>query len=291
MNVSVNKKIVAISLVLVMLFAFSGCSEFLQEIAIEKVTDYMTETLEDFISDPVSTCEENSLTEVVFTELTEEQMDLALRNMSDVSFSVKKIKINEERNKAEVNVVFKNVYDFYEDTSIIGTADEIDEYFSECDVMESHISFNVVRQEKGGWMIKDMSLVDEVFFAPYVEICFLDDEGLPINITSGYVNSIFVDSYWYDPLQSDPIVNATFTNALYMQHVFYFNQPMTMVFTCELRRDDEVIDSYELALNQNVIASCDFENNDGSAYASGTYTIALVCNGNDIVVSSPATVR
>ncbi len=37
MNMSVNKKIVSVCLILVMLFSLSGCSEFLQEIAIEKI--------------------------------------------------------------------------------------------------------------------------------------------------------------------------------------------------------------------------------------------------------------
>lgn len=290
MKLNSIKKCIAISLLFIMMFSFSGCSEFLKEIAIEKVTDYVESVMTDFVAAPFETIEVNSLATVELTELTSEQSSFALDNLSGVKTSVKKVKMNDDRTKAEVTINFNDVVDFYDDTDLIADIESLELFFADCDSISCTLNFTVERQ-KNGWKFADMSVVDEIFFAPYADVCVLDDNGYPLNITPGYVNSIFVDSFWYDPIQGDPTNATSFNDAHYLQHVFYFNQPMTMSFTAELIKDDEVIDSYEITLVDSVIATCDFEKDDVSAFASGSYVIALSFNGEVVVASDAITVR
>lgn len=290
MNKSFAKKFVSLTLVFVIMASFTGCSDFLNEIATEKVTDYMEDVLADFANDPIATVEENSLEEVEFTELTDEQREVCLENLSSVDTVLKKISVSEDRTSATVTVTFKKVMDFYDDTDLIGTEDEIREYFDDCATTDVPMTFKLERQEDG-WRIEDMSEIDEVFFQSYADICFLDEQGFPINVTLGYVNSILVGSYWYDPIEGNPTSTTTMLTVYYLQNVFYFNHPMTMTFEAELRCDGEVVMSREVVVNNQVIAKCDFENENGSTFAPGTYTIALLYNGEVIAESDELVVR
>lgn len=271
-------------------FALSStsCSDFLKEIAKDKVTTYVTDELDSMMSDPEAYLTKNSSGDYI-SSLSDEQKDIALQLFSDYSYEIESVKLNDKRTKATVTVEIPDVY-IMNDELLTGTPDEIIEKIKENDPEDQTVVLTVKRNDNS-WKIEDVSAFEKMFFSGYSMICVFDEDGNPININEAFIESIYVDSCWYDAISGNPVSFGSTTSAMALQCVFYFNQPMTMTFEAVLYKNDTQVQTMEVVLDGNITAECDFMPESGDEYQSGTYRAELVYGDTVIAVSEDLNVN
>ncbi len=272
------------------LFALSStsCSDFLKEIAKDKVTTYVTDELDSMMSDPEAYLTKNSSGDYI-SSLSDEQKDIALQLFSDYSYEIESVKLNDKRTKATVTVEIPDVY-IMNDELLTGTPDEIIEKIKENDPEDQTVVLTVKRNDNS-WKIEDVSAFEKMFFSGYSMICVFDEDGNPININEAFIESIYVDSCWYDAISGNPVSFGSTTSAMALHCVFYFNQPMTMTFEAVLYKNDTQVQTMEVVLDGNITAECDFMPESGDEYQSGTYRAELIYGDTVIAVSEDLNVN
>ncbi len=271
-------------------FALSStsCSDFLKEIAKDKVTTYVTDELDSMMSDPEAYLTKNSSGDYI-SSLSDEQKDIALQLFSDYSYEIESVKLNDKRTKATVTVEIPDVY-IMNDELLTGTPDEIIEKIKENDPEDQTVVLTVKRNDNS-WKIEDVSAFEKMFFSGYSMICVFDEDGNPININEAFIESIYVDSCWYDAISGNPVSFGSTTSAMALHCVFYFNQPMTMTFEAVLYKNDTQVQTMEVVLDGNITAECDFMPESGDEYQSGTYRAELIYGDTVIAVSEDLNVN
>ncbi|MBQ4272022.1 MAG: hypothetical protein II718_09360 [Clostridiales bacterium] len=271
-------------------FALSStsCSDFLKEIAKDKVTTYVTDELDSMMSDPEAYLTKNSSGDYI-SSLSDEQKDIALQLFSDYSYEIESVKLNDKRTKATVTVEIPDVY-IMNDELLTGTPDEIIEKITENDPEDQTVVLTVKRNDNS-WKIEDVSAFEKMFFSGYSMICVFDEDGNPININEAFIESIYVDSCWYDAISGNPVSFGSTTSAMALHCVFYFNQPMTMTFEAVLYKNDTQVQTMEVVLDGNITAECDFMPESGDEYQSGTYRAELIYGDTVIAVSEDLNVN
>ena len=279
------RKICASVLVALMLINITGCSDYLKKIALEKVTDYITTSLNGFFENPETVLSENSQAEIVYPELIEQQTELAHTVIHDSAYEISKIKLNEKRTEAVVTLTFEKCPSFATDDPI-GTVDELED---QLEYDEKDIDVTVIRTKDHKWIFEDLNELVEIFYAPFELPCVLDDNGDPYNINAAYMNMIYVDDYWFDPLMNNPLQSPNLRQTDYLKCVFYFNRPMSITCTAELQCNGNVVDTVEVDLNGSVTADCHFTNTAGN-FSAGSYTVVLYFNEQEMATSGAITV-
>ncbi|SMC32049.1 hypothetical protein SAMN06296952_0200 [Oscillospiraceae bacterium] len=279
------RKTAAAFMMTVMLFNMTGCSDYLKNIAIKKVTTYVTESINGFFENPEDTLTNKSQAEIVFPELIEQQTELAHNAIGNSAYEITNIKMNDKRNKAVVTLTFEKCPSFSVEDPI-GTVDELEDLLEYDDV---EMDFNVIRTKDHEWVFEDLNELVKVFYEPFTAPCVLDEDGNPYNINQAYMSMIYVDDFWFDPLMNNPISGSSIRNTDYLKCVVYFNRPMTMECTADLVCNGNVVATTEVVMNGNVTADCHFTSESGN-FAPGSYTVILYYNGQEMVVSTAVTV-
>lgn len=279
------RKTAAVMLITVMLFNLTGCSEYLKNIAIKKVTSYVTESINGFFENPEDTLTNNSQTEIVFPELIEQQTELAHKAIGNSAYEISKIKMNDKRDKAVVTLTFEKCPSFTVEDPI-GTVDELEDLLEYDNV---DVDVNVIRTKDHKWVFEDLNELVTLFYEPFTTPCVLDEDGNPYNINQAYVSMVYVDDFWFDPLMNNPISGSSIRNTNYIKCVFYFNRPMTLSCTADLVCNGSVVASTEVEMTGDVTADCHFTTESGN-FAPGSYTVVLYYNGQEMVTSAAVTV-
>ena len=289
MNIK-SYKVIFIAVVSLFLFGISGCSGFLKDMALESVDDYVNDMVNDFVANPYS-IDEYSDSDVEFTDLTEEQREIASEFVAlyKDNIEIRKLHINDSRERASLELTISDVKIFDDSTYFIGNKAELIDII---DNLNSH-SVNVIltlTRHGTEWRFDDLSSLEDMFIEPMQLLCVLDSNGDPINITPQYISYTYsqniVGGFWYDPLTGNPLNGNHMDVTPYLQYVFYFCEPTTLDITVELRRDGTAIDVSEINVDDEIIIDCsygtDFEN---IGFGAGQYTVALVVDGIDVIES------
>lgn len=280
------KKGTAALLVAFMMLNISGCSDLLKGIAADKASKYTASVMESFVKSPRETLDANSLAEIEYPELTEDQEKLVNDYISSAEYEIGEVQMNDKRTKGTVEIRFFDC-PVFDDTFVMGTMDEVTEQLSD---LKSDVSveLTVKRTDDHKWIFEDLSGFVDVLMTPYQEICFLDDDGNPINVTAGYIDLVYVDCAWYDPLMNNPVATNRLAGTDYLKVVFYFSRPMTMDLHYELIHNNGVSESADISLENDITADCHFTAQN--AFEGGSYQIILYYGDTVIAESETMTV-
>ena len=285
MKNSFLKKSVCAAITAAVLFTSTGCSAILGKIASKGASEYLTEALDAFYSDPV-----NGLSDYddsfEIPELLDESLQFALDGVAGTSYELGEVNLNKNRTTAKIPVVFSKVIEV-EDIPM-GTVDEIADALDDCDKNEVEITF-VLKNDDGDWTIEDMSELVEVFFDPYASLVFIDENGMPTSFNQDFFDECVVDSAWYDPYMATPLNTASLHGSPEaLLAVVYFDRPMYLTFTANLIKNGDVVQSIEVNVDGQTIAYCEFW---GENYASGSYTMELVYADGTVAETGSLTVN
>ena len=117
----------------------------------------------------------------------------------------------------------------------------------------------------------------------------------PVYVDFSYVQDVYLTSTWYDVVDDNPIdhdyVNSE--DAFALKGVFYFSTPLNCVFEAYLYKDDEVLLTRDLKLNDKVVAEADFSAGlEGlGTFEPGKYYIQLFLDGEYVASTTTMTVR
>ncbi len=287
-----TKKIISMLLTAIFTMSlFTACSEKADPEG--ELTEYAQETVEDFFDRLRSSLRYNSLRDIEFPELTDEQQELMEYAYSETTVKVGNVEIDDNNDeKGTVELVFSNYKAYSEDMAFIGTMDEFKAAVDDIKGEKVTLKLKAVKDDNDEWIFKDLRDVAEMFYEPYDQLCFLDEEGNPINITEAYslyiaeqYTDLYVNSYWYDPQMGNPLDSGSIPFVVdALQLAFYFNSPISGSFTAELIRDNQSVATIELTVNEGVMILCDFPAGE-QGFGNGSYTVKL-CTGGICIASS-----
>ena len=166
----------------------------------------------------------------------------------------------------------------------IATADEYESALSSIKRKTVKISFKVSRNEDGDWQFDNLDKFYSVFMSSFKDLCFLNEDGSPINITDKYIESFYVDSAWYDEKMGNPLESLSVSSVGSLTCVFYFNSPMNLNVSAVLYKDGDEEDTMDITVEDSVVAHCCFLS-DSDTFARGTYKIAI-CLGDSVIAES-----
>ena len=117
----------------------------------------------------------------------------------------------------------------------------------------------------------------------------------PVEVDVSYVQEVYLTSTWYDVVDDNPI-NYDYINsedAFALKGVFYFNTPLNCVFQAYLYKDDEVLLTRYVKMNDKVIAEADFSAGlEGlGTFEPGHYYVQLYLDGEYVASTTTMTVR
>ena len=117
----------------------------------------------------------------------------------------------------------------------------------------------------------------------------------PVEVDVEYVRDAYLISTWYDVVDDNPVdyENINSEDAFALKGVFYFNTPITCVFEAYLYKEDTVIMTRNVVMNNNVTAEADFSAGlEGlGTFEPGEYYIELYLNGESIADTTVMKVR
>ena len=275
------KKILSVILIASVVFPAAGCSKILANIAARDASEYLNDALESFYNDPVNGLEDYD-SEFAVPDLLEESLNFAVDRVGDSSYELGEASVNKDRTTIKIPVTFSNVL-VVEDVPM-GTAEEVADYLDDCDTDDFEITF-VLKSKKNGWVIEDMSELNDIFFTPYESLIYIDDNGMPTSYYAPFFEECVVDSLWYDPIMARPLdSNHCAGNPEAMLNYVYFNRPIYMTFTANLIKNGDVVQSVEVTVDGRTTARCEFW---GQSYTNGSYTMELVFEDGTAVTSAP----
>ena len=284
MKNSLFKKIGSLLLITALLIPSTGCSKILANISAREASDVLTEALDAFYSDPVNG-PVSYVESYEVPDLLEESMSFALDGIASSSYELGEAKVNSNRTTVKIPVVFSNVIQV-EDISM-GTVDGVSEALGNCDKDDVEIEF-VLKSHNGEWAVEDLDGLINTFFAPYEDIVFVDENGMPTSYYAPFFDECFVDAVWYEPLMSTPLDSSTLNSAPEaLTSCFYFDRPMYITFTADLLKNGDVIQSIDVVLNGNTTAYCEFY---GLTYDNGSYTVELTYGDGVVAETGSLTV-
>ena len=115
------------------------------------------------------------------------------------------------------------------------------------------------------------------------------------DIDAEFLTDICVYSVWYDAIDDNPLSDTKLNSedAFALKGVFYFSTPLYVTFEAHLYKDDELIMTREVTLNDEVTAECDFSAGlEGlGTFEPGSYMIVLLYDGEVISTTDSIEVR
>lgn len=290
------KKITAILLTVCLLVSFSGCGFIMNKIETSKIESMVNASLEEFFKTK-GDYDLNSVSKKKYdlSDLVDEQKALESYVISKCSgFEIKSITVSDSRDSAQCNVEIYKVPDLSALDTLIATSDEYKDEINSLKKKTVKLNFKMVKNKNDEWIFADLTKLFDSFVTPLKELCIIDEEGRPINITQAYIDQFFQESVWYDPLMGNPTSSESFTAPVALANYFYFKQPMDLDLTAVLYKDDEEIGRRDLTLDSAVIAKCEFDASvtiDSSTFSSGSYKIVIYSGDVAIAESSDIRVR
>ncbi|MCQ2482123.1 MAG: hypothetical protein MJ153_01375 [Clostridia bacterium] len=289
----------------ILLLNISGCSEFMDYYAMNKLTDFTDYAIEDMNTDIVQGLINYSKAEIEIPELHDEQQELFDYAMDKAEISVESLNIHDGRKQAACKAIVSYV-DF---ASIVDTlpSAEAEEYKAEID--NSDFRHRTVRLliefDRDGLYFKDLSDIAEVLFRGYEEALLTDENGMPLYFDSNYLTSIYVGSCWLDDFRSNPVSelcssmegggegSCTVESSDTLRAEFYFSQLINADISVELYKDDELYLSYvsELKKQSTVLADFSSFDNGNKSFDSGNYYIIIRVNDSIEIKSNICSVR
>lgn len=300
-NQRVLRGLVLRVLTFILIFSFSvvscGCSDMLKDWAINRVEQYTSEFIDSIAGDAINSISQNSVEEIDATELTKEQKEFLSDYLADIveNITVKKIRVNDARSRATVDLLIGDCFVFDDETLFIGTESELRDIVDGLERDDITLSLTLSR-DGTSWIFDDLNELEDVLIKPFAELCFLDAQGEPINITEQYIAYMYagniVDGIWYDPIMGNPYSGNSISPTYYLELVFYFCEPTTMELTAELRCDGEAIETINVSMTDSVVLDCSFGRDfEQSGYGAGSYTVALKIGDTQIIESEALEVR
>ena len=285
---------VLLALTLVMA-GLSGC--FKKEDPQKELTEYSEEVTENFFDKLKASIKYNSSRDVEFPELTEEQIELMEYAFSGTDVKLGDVEIDDDDDeKGTVEYVFSGYKSYSDDLTKIATMDEYKAIVDDIKSEKVTVRLKAIK-ENDEWIFKDMSEIEEMFFEPYEELCFLDENGNPINITDAYseyiagmYGDIYISSYWYDPILGNPLMGSSISSPVSLQNVFYFPEPVSGEFTAQLESNGNVVATIDISIDNEVTIMCDFPAPSGG-YTAGGYMVTLMIGSVPLAASQTITVN
>ena len=117
----------------------------------------------------------------------------------------------------------------------------------------------------------------------------------PVEVDIEFVRDAYLTSTWYDVVDDNPAdydsINSE--DAFALKGVFYFNTPITCVFEAYLYKEDSVIMTRYINMNNNVTAEADFSAGlEGlGTFEPGEYYVELYIDGECIADTTVMRVR
>ena len=288
------KRITALILTVCLLLSVSGCGFIMDQIETSKIETMVQESLGEYF-DSKGSFDLNSKAKKKYdlSDLADEQKALGSYFLSKCSgFEIKDTKVNDGRKSAQCTVEFFKVPDLSSLDLFIATSDEYEDEIDSLKKKTVKISFKLVKNKNDEWIYSDLNKFFDTFAAPLKELCILDDEGNPLNITAAYIDAFYQESVWYDPLMGNPAEGDTLVSPVALVNYFYFKQPMVLTLTAVLMKDGDEVSRIEVNVNNSVVAKCDFDAGltlGSSSFEAGSYTIAIM--SGDITIAESAAVR
>ncbi|MBP5261467.1 MAG: hypothetical protein J6Z43_04990 [Clostridiales bacterium] len=280
----IYKFIAAVSVVSVA-FNCCGCSAFLEGLAVSKIESMVSEAFtEYFESKGTSDISRYCKKKTDLSGYTAEQTELFNKALSKTTFEIVETTVKENRESGTCTIQFKKAPDMSKWDLWIATADEYESALSSIKRKTVKISFKVSRNEDGDWQFDNLDKFYSVFMSSFKDLCFLNEDGSPINITDKYIESFYVDSAWYDEKMGNPLESLSVSSVGSLTCVFYFNSPMNLNVTAVLYKDGDEEDTMDITVEDSVVAHCCFLS-DSDTFARGTYKIAI-CLGDSVIAES-----
>ena len=285
MKNSFLKKATSVLILLSVIISSTGCSAILEKISAKEATEYLTEVLDAFYSDPVNGLSEYA-DDYEVPEMLEESLALALDGIEASSYEIGEPKINSDRTTAKIPVTFSNVL-MIEDIPM-GTIDEVTDFLGDCDTDDVKVTI-VLSNKRGDWKVDDVSELVSIFFEPYESLVFVDENGMPTSYYEPFFEECLVDTVWYQPLMSQPLTSNTISGVPEaLTCCVYFDRPMYLTFEANVILNDAIVQTIEVNTNGGTTAYCEFW---GETYNRGSYTMELTYDGNVVATSVPVTVN
>ena len=285
-----NRFIIAL-LSLCLLVNITGCDELMDSFTIEDIEVFVNESFTQFLSNPSQT-DLNSLSRKKYeTSLSDEQLDVFYYSLKHVSFEITGTEVGSSRESGKCTVEFLNVPDISRLDQTAGTFDELKASIDKLDTTTVKIKFKLVK-DGGQWLFKDISDFWDEFLPLYEEICVLEKDGNPANITPEYVASFLVESVWYDPIYANPLTKNTIETPTALINVLYFNKPMNLDLSYKLFFGGEKIYSGDITVINRVVAEVQLDSmvvTGNSKYQQGEYKIEYYI-GEEMIAESPVIV-
>ncbi|MBR2522820.1 MAG: hypothetical protein IKE53_00070 [Clostridiales bacterium] len=287
-------KTISVLLILCSVFMFSGCGAIMDSFTTRGVESFVTETFTSYIDSQGTTdLASYSKKDCDVPELTDEQQSIFSDVISRTSFEIGSTKIKEGRKQATCQVSFKKVADLSTLDSWVGTYDDISEAVSSVKKKTVKITFKIIKKNDK-WMFDDLSEFFGKVVSGYEDLCFLDDEGNPINITPHYIESFMVDSVWYDPVMDNPLDADMTFHAEQLVNVLYFDHPISYQFTAQLYSGRNMLAEKEVTVDDSVVARLAFDSmlyTNSQLFEPGEYYIKVMVGSNELYETDPVIVR
>ena len=288
------KKITSLILTVCLLLSVTGCGFIMDQIETSKIEAMVSESLEQFFGSKGSyDLNSHAKKKYDLSDLIEEQKALESYAVSKCSgFEIKETKVNDGRESAQCTVEFYKVPDLSAIDILIATSDEYEDEIDSLKKKTVKISFKLVKNKNGDWIYADLNKFFDTFAAPIKDLCILDEEGKPLNVTAAYIDAFYQESVWYDPLMGNPAEGDTLVSPVALVNYFYFKQPMVLSLTAVLMKDDDEVSRLEVNVNNSVVAKCDFDAGltvGSSSFEAGSYTVVLM--SGDITIAESGVIR
>ena len=291
-NISV--KFISLILVLCSAFALTGCGSIMDSFAVKDVEEFVNESFTSFFdSQGTYDLSASAKNDCDVPDLTDEQQELFAEALSQTSFEIISTKIKEGRKQATCQVSFKKVADLSDFDTWVGDRGEISDALKSVSRKTVKITFKIVKKNDK-WMFNDISEFYEKIMSGYDGICFLDDEGNPINITPHYIESFMVDSVWYDPVMDNPLDADMTFHAEQLVNVLYFDHPISFQFTAKLYSGHDLLAEKEITVDDSVVARMSFDSlrdTNSQLFETGEYHIRVMVGENELYETDTLIVR
>lgn len=277
-----------ILLILGMLVQLTGCGDLLDGFAIGDIETFVNETFSSFMANPSKTNLNQYSKKKYDFSVSDEQLDVFYYSLRNADFQIKDTSVGSSRESGKCTVEFKNVPDITKLDQTVGTFDDLKKGIDKLDRITVKIKFKVVKDD-GQWMFKDISDFWDEFLPMYEEICVLEKDGSPADITPEYVESFLVDCVWYDPVYANPLEKNSVEAPSALLNVLYFNKPMKLVMSYKLFLNGDKIYSGDIEVNNRVTSEVDLDSQivtGNSKYQSGEYKIEYYI-GDTMIMESP----
>ena len=287
------KLLISLIMLIPVVLCATGCSALMYDRIYEGLEDYVYGFTKDVSKDSIKVLNDNSAKRIKPNKITDEQNDIFEKTFN-IKCKVDSLVLDEGNYTAtcKMKVTYTDISAEFDNDLL--TVDEFVDKIKELDTKTRTITLTLTRTGKE-WKFDDLSEIYLAAQKPYGELFVCDEEGYPINVTQEYFDSIYIQPLWYDPLYSTPLHLNKLEDPCALQCAFYFNTPVNLKFTANLKDvNDKIIATREIDVKNSVIAIADFscEYVGVDRFTQGNYTIELLYNDEVFAkTEDPLTVR